>query len=317
MNEEKKDIHTKNNKQNSSNRQSNNNLWQDWLLSQSIATSLVTKKWKFLLGWKFLRKRASYSIPTLCSGSITVEATIALPIFLFFLMNLTSVFLIFHVHSQIDSYLYKIVKQLSIMGYPLENGLEPSSGMSFVGEILTIQGLQVKLNQELKSFGVLGSPISLAHSELFENDYISIIATYQVVPLVKMIPFTSFEVVNQCHMRCFTGYKFEDHGTSSNGEEYVYITEHGTVYHLSTSCTYLNMTITSVGEGAVADSRNQSGAKYYPCENCNDRSSNIYYITQYGTRYHTTSECTSIDRAIITVPLSEVSGRSVCSKCVG
>lgn len=297
------------------NSQFNNEYNQDSSLSQSIATSLVYKISELLLGWKIRRKRASLSTSFNYKGSITIEATIVLPLFLFFLMNLTSIFLIYHLYSQIDSYLYKNAKQLTILAYPLENGLEPSEGMSFAGEILTIAGLQLKINQEINSFGVLDGSISLLHSNLFEEDYVSLIATYDVSPLANMIPFTSFQIMNQCHMRCFTGYKYDNTSDTNSEEEYVYITEHGTVYHLTNTCTYIVIRTSAVTEGQLDVIRNDSGAIYYACLNCNNETSTTYHVTSYGTRYHTSTSCSSIERNVTRIPLSEVEGRLACSRC--
>lgn len=288
---------------------------QDSLLSQSIATSLSYKIGKLLLGWKVPRKRVSVSTSTYYYGSITIEAALVLPIFLYFLMNLTSIFLIFHLSSQIDAYLYKNAKQLSIIAYPLENGMEPSAAMTVAGEILTVQGLQYKINQDLKSFGVLESSISLLQSKLFEEDYISLVATYQVSPLVNVIPFSSIGMSNQCHMRCFTGYKYDELLDSSSVEQYVYITEQGSVYHLTSGCTYLDIRTNSVAHDEVEDLRNNSGGIYYSCANCYDTTTTLYYVTQYGTRYHTSAQCTSIERDVIAIPISEVGGRPLCSRC--
>ena len=50
-------------------------------------------------------------------------------------------------------------------------------------------------------------------------------------------------------------------------EEYVYITENGTVYHRERNCTHLTLSIELAGKDEVGQLRNESGGKYYPCEN--------------------------------------------------
>ncbi len=101
------------------------------------------------------------------------------------------------------------------------------------------------------------------------------------------------------------------------GKELVYVTETGIVYHKDAHCTYLDMSIHTVSKEAVRDLRNQSGGKYYPCEQCGKtENKKTYFITEYGTRYHTSLECKKIKRNIFAVTIDETYGLGGCSKCV-
>lgn len=100
---------------------------------------------------------------------------------------------------------------------------------------------------------------------------------------------------------------------------YVYIAENGTVYHMDIGCTYLRLGIQSVGTDVVDTLRNQSGGKYKPCESCMGEKSaadySIVYITPYGARYHGTRDCSGLRRTVRRVLRSDVSGLPPCSKC--
>ncbi len=100
---------------------------------------------------------------------------------------------------------------------------------------------------------------------------------------------------------------------------YVYVAENGTVYHMDIACTYLRLGIQSVGADVVDTLRNQSGGKYKPCESCMGEQSaadySFVYITPYGARYHRTKDCSGLRRTVRRVLRSAVPGLPPCSKC--
>ncbi len=102
-------------------------------------------------------------------------------------------------------------------------------------------------------------------------------------------------------------------------DEYIYIAENGTVYHTDIACTYLRLGIQSVGSNDVDTLRNQSGGKYKACESCMGEQSaadySFVYITPYGARYHRTKDCSGLRRTVRRVLRSAVPGLPPCSKC--
>lgn len=77
------------------------------------------------------------------------------------------------------------------------------------------------------------------------------------------------------------------------------------------------LSISSTTLEAVVDQRNEDGGKYYACELCGrDATSNgVVYITESGNAYHSNLGCSGLTRSIYAVPLSEVIGKGVCSRC--
>ncbi len=67
----------------------------------------------------------------------------------------------------------------------------------------------------------------------------------------------------------------------------------------------------------MEEERNEDGGKYYACELCDgDATSNgVIYITESGSAYHSDLGCSGLTRTIYAVPLSEVIGKGVCSRC--
>lgn len=74
----------------------------------------------------------------------------------------------------------------------------------------------------------------------------------------------------------------------------VYVTDYGTVYHRELSCRYLKLSIRQSGLSEVADLRNESGGKYYPCEKCWKEGADPVFLTDDGTRYHQSLNCSAM-----------------------
>ena len=152
-----------------------------------------------------------------------------------------------------------------------------------------------------------------------DNGVISIDCSYQIHPLFVSLTPVSKEIENHYYGHAWTGYVLGEGGNEEGETEaYVYITETGTVYHKNRGCSYLNPGIRSVQTGELESARNKGGAVYYACPLCEDMAgSEIRYITDYGTSYHTSVICSGLKRTIYEVRLNETGGRSACSKCGG
>ncbi len=104
----------------------------------------------------------------------------------------------------------------------------------------------------------------------------------------------------------------------TNDKETVYMTEHGTVYHRKQTCSYIKIDVSAVRSEFVSEKRNSSGAKYYACEFCGPvlQKGTQVYITEYGTRYHGFSTCSAIARNVKECDLEEVKDiYPACSRC--
>ena len=202
-------------------------------------------------------------------GSMTVEASLAVPLFLFFIMNILSITLFFNTFATNLETLHQQGRQLSMLAY------------------------------------TVGA----------EDEMIKLIRPARVKPVVPILAYPGTTIVSCCYMRVWTGYDVERNAGGSESEEYVYITETGTVYHRERNCTHLTLSIELAGKDEVEQLRNESGAKYYPCEKCGGDGSGLVYLTREGNRYHNTIECSGLKRTVRCIPLSEAGGRPPCSRC--
>ncbi len=118
--------------------------------------------------------------------------------------------------------------------------------------------------------------------------------------------------------RAWTGR--DEQSASGDGLEsytYVYVTESGSVYHISSTCTHINLSIHSASVSEISELRNESGGRYTACEICieDENVSGSVYITNEGNRYHDSLSCSGLKRTVRMVEISKVNGLRLCSRC--
>ena len=145
------------------------------------------------------------------------------------------------------------------------------------------------------------------------------ILLYKSVPVE--LPFPGLfhnrdRLLCKASVRSWIGYTGETF-RACEGEELVYVTPRGTVYHRNRNCTYLRLSVRTLSSGSLDTARNLSGGKYVPCEYCikGHTVPSSVYITDYGTGYHSSRECQGLKRTIMAVPLSKVEGLRRCYRC--
>lgn len=265
----------------------------------------------------FLQKKAS--------ASITLEAAFALPFFLLAMINIIFVMNIIGTQSRINAALHQTGNKMAFAAYLTEGIAGGGAGGELAGVVLS--GIYAK-NQILEYTGREyidrscvkdgSGGISMLGSKVMETgDVVDLQVSYQVKPFSGIMGFDGFRVRQRYYGRAWTGYDVEQFaGEQSDEDPMVYITETGTVYHVSGNCSYLNPTVHRVAAAEIKSRRNASGAIYHSCEKCGTGVTlTTYYVTEQGNRYHSNLNCSGLKRTIYTVPLSQVGGRGRCSKC--
>lgn len=252
----------------------------------------------------FCSKRAS--VFTSLKAGITVEASMAVPIFFFAVVSLLYLMEIMAVQTSIRSglqYAGKICSQemyvtKTVMPFKVKSDIVNAIGAD-------------RVNRSIIEGGSSGIDCSAsAMSQLTGIGELS--AKYKIripVPVFHIAVLTYEETIR---VKSWTGY--EKCGFGEESEEIVYITETGLVYHKDYHCTYLDLSIHMVQSEEVKTLRNESGGKYYACERCGGGAGGVY-ITDTGDRYHSTLSCSGLKRTVYAVPLSEAAGKRACSKC--
>ena len=105
-------------------------------------------------------------------------------------------------------------------------------------------------------------------------------------------------------------------GSGTEDSETVYVGKNSTRYHSSPSCHYLSNDLTAVSYESVSGERNSSGSKYHPCSRCaKGVTGGTVYISPSGTSFHTTESCSAITAYARPVLKSEVAHLGPCSYC--
>ena len=266
----------------------------------------------------FRRKRHIASPPEASSrtsskdkkGSLTVEAAVVLPLFFIGMLALICVMDIQRVKSEITVSLNESVKELGMYAYAL-GGLEDESPLGGVDDVICIAYAQSKLKSNSRvSLNTLRSSYHQNMVELW------VMGKYRLP--ISLLPIPDIPFQSRVRVHDWTGYSGNDENESRESSQMVYVTEHQSVYHTSSKCTHLNLSIMQTTAAKVGGERNENGAKYHECNNCVDGSEHlgIVYITKSGSRYHAKADCHSLKRSVKLVLQETVSNLSECSRCL-
>lgn len=270
-------------------------------------------------------KRVSLRLSVKVTASVSIEASIAIPIFLFSFLEILSVLNYLSVYSGVLYALKSAVEPVAVYGYAYEELVSSEREISLGEDVITslifseayldtqIRNVcDSKLYENTIKGGIKGINLLGSHVN-HEKSCVDVLAYYTVRPLISFAGTQQF-MINRYYTRLWTGYSLEETTVS---EEYVYVTENRSVYHLSEDCTHLRLSISRVRAEELYDLRNASGEKYLECSKCCDeeRIREAYYITEQGDRYHTEIMCSGLKRTIYCVEKDEVKALPVCSRC--
>ena len=275
--------------------------------SKSFALKRISS---FLLTIKYTRVK----------GSMTLEAALVLPFFLFAILNLISIIEIYRTQSNMSAALHLTAKQMAVYGYEYNEISESQSDNWVLTQLYVANNVKKQLGSDFFESSPVKNGfkgISWSDSEIMDDDEcIDLVAEYKVEPAIAIVGFNDFEMYNRIRTRAWTGY---DNSKSQNNagdkEEIVYITPEGVAYHRSRGCTYLKLKISAADKELLKNKRSEDGSIYYPCEYCGNKSEGTVFVTNYGNRFHATLNCNKLKRTILAVPISEAGDRHSCSKC--
>ena len=151
-----------------------------------------------------------------------------------------------------------------------------------------------------------------------EEGELEITVGYDFVCEAVFFTKASFPVRQSFRFYPYLGETDEDLFATEEQEskDIVYMTEHGTVYHESRACSYLNVVVRSVMASQVDKERNNSGRRYSLCERCDDKEqTGTVYLSAGGTKYHLIAGCPALKRTVMEKERDEVNGIPACSKC--
>lgn len=264
------------------------------------------------------------------NASLTAEASVAFPVFFFAVLYLLQMFTVLRAELSVAQAGITSAREAAAFSYVAERMAEGENAVAetilelFDRKIIrdaTLTGIfygrcdDTLLKQAKVAQGLGGIWVNSETEEQRTQAEIF----YRVAPVNVLAEQKNKYYVLRLVYRNWTGEGgTEQQETFSEEETVVYMTEHGRVYHLKRDCSYIKIDVVGVWGQEISKERNQSGAKYYPCEFCDPviSTGSQVFITEYGTRYHARSTCSAISRNVKEYALSEKKEEyPVCSKC--
>lgn len=251
------------------------------------------------------RKRTSLFISSKkLKGSLTIEAALAMTLFLFAVLSLISFFFAVRTEIQVQTSLEQTGNQLA--------GLPETASIISATVLFQEKLLENRVDDSMIKGGQLG--ISLADSTVMGHEaVIDLVAVYEID-----IPFFPGElgelrIIQRSRKKAFGESQF----LTAEETEYVYITPKGEVYHESMYCTYIRPVTEEVTLAEAGIRKNKNGESYEKCSFCwTGETVTSVWITQWGDCYHLSDHCRGIWHDVERVSIDEVSDRRGCSKCV-
>lgn len=233
-------------------------------------------------------------------GSITVESTIVITVFVLAMLS-------------IIGYLTMMNQQLAHQ-VKINNAAIAMSKVKFYEQVIKeIHGDNEQLKNLEEQAVQLQNQINLSGEQVKENDMGEIDIVYSFfynVPWVNK----KIQITERCFMKDWTGCDI------TKRQELVYITKNGGVYHSTKECSHLSLHIRKVNYMQLSIEKNCYGQKYTKCAICVNQklsTGSEIFVTEDGTKYHSSLMCSGLLRNIITVEKSKVKDMPPCSRCAG
>lgn len=265
------------------------------------------------------------------NASLTVEASVAFPVFFFAVLYLIQMFLVLRAEVVIAEAGITAARESAAYSYVAERLADGETAVAetvltvFDQKIVRDIGMTTMFHACCDAEILKQARVGQGFSGIWVDTEASGETTYaelyyRVRPADVLTKGGGKFYVMRLVYRDWTG-EGERHAASEEAEDEkttVYMTEHGRVYHRKRTCSYIKIDVTPVLSECVKNERNASGAKYYACEFCDPvlRIGTQVFITEYGTRYHAVSTCSAMKRTVKECDFDAVKDTyPPCSRC--
>lgn len=239
-------------------------------------------------------------------ASLTTEAALGFPVFFFAVYMLWQMILLILFQMEVCHEITAAAMQYSHLGYPERRAEERNVDISWLYQPLLWNAMPE--SEQAENMWVFCFPD--------EEGYIQVTVGYQFACEAVFFGKYSVPVQQKFRFYPYLGKTEELLNGGDTEEEVVYMTEHGSVYHESRACSYLNRVVYSAETSQIEEIRNSSGRKYTLCERCDsyEITETVYYSTG-GERYHLIANCPGLKRTVIEKSRDEVKTVPPCHKC--
>lgn len=255
------------------------------------------------------RNRRALPLSSFLPASLTLEAALCLPLFLFFTAAL--IYPIGWLDSQrkIQTAVERTCEELSLADHREKlEGIEVSEPAI----ALTLRGIA----------GVYRKEALAAKAEMPDSGGSLCLS----LSWREKIPYFTF-LTRGVELRAFSRRRSwsgidgklrteRGPGTPDDGD-YVYVGASMGRYHLYRDCHYLSNRFETVPASAIEKARNASGKIYRPCFRCVRSGTAVveFYVTLEGEHYHSERTCSAMAAYVRKVPKREVEHLGLCSYC--
>lgn len=252
-------------------------------------------------------------------GTLTVEAALVLPLFLFFMIAILQYGRCMETAVQFGSAMADTGKSMAVMAYVTRYGGDTGGTAGMAAGALSAAYAQQQVMSRTSDTSSIKNANMLLSSFLKEDEMISLVLTYQIRTPFGVIKLPGNFFIQCAKVRAWTGRAADSgKGEEEKGQgarDYVYVTITGTVYHEDPDCTHLKLSVREVSAADLSTLRNNNGGIYHVCERCGNFGSSTVYITNEGNRYHSSLSCSGLKRTVRKISKEEVSQMRSCSKC--
>ena len=268
-------------------------------------------------------------------GSAVVEASIAVPLFLFVLLFF---FHMLHVQT-VRQVIYEAgvetaeyVAEYYFLQEEAKDLLEGGTSVSDMGKdkkresfkqksglvdqatLLAVAAAHLQGSLDEPSMvekyvkgGVSG--ISLLGSSLPDQDgELQFTIRYTICINTPFLPTVTKDVVETIRQKTYLGYTPEE-DDGSESDPFVYITDNQEVYHRSRGCSHLVLGIHPMQKEEAVEQG------YRACAFCGKSAGLVVLVGPEGECYHSAADCSGLIRRVRRVRLSETGGLPPCSRC--
>lgn len=253
-------------------------------------------------------------------GSLTVEASFVLPLFVMAIMVLIFFIQAIQIQVQIQKALFNQTVKTAGYAYYLSQTEIPTEAEQFLEAEFIKLNIVNELGTDFFKNGYIvngKNGLILNLSNISDEGVIDIALQYRM-----QVPFDIFGVgklnfVARARCRTWDGKHSDITGYKGN---MVFVTPNGEVYHVTDKCTYIAKSVSSCNYYLISEKRNLSGGIYYPCNVCTSSREPIplqlVYYTNYGTRYHLDSLCSNLNTNVFSMEEETAKKKyRACSKC--
>lgn len=242
-------------------------------------------------------------------GSLTLEAALIFPIFTYFIVSILFFFRVIEVQLSLEKAMDFATRQ----GASITTEIGQNRGVIYA-EATAFR--MVSEDEKKTSYpmwpGIVIVPVA-------DKDDLTLSATYMMRLPLPFIGDKNLPVNQKVTARKWIGYSGGTGKSENVDDTIVYVTYDSEVYHTTTECTHIKLSVSQVSGENLSNARSMNGGKYTKCQICKPpQGLATYYISKEGDRYHMSTSCSGLKRAYYTKLLSEVRGiLRPCSRCGG